>query len=100
MVKRIWNNGKTKIPGTNTRLENDTELGKSIAKVLTSLWNSQDNPGKVYVRGYRIHHGAIGFLGALASAYLKKPIAYGFFKHLADDDDQDAREWFAGERRR
>lgn len=74
------------------------ELGESIAKVITGLWNSQKNPDKVYIRGYRVHHGAVGLVGAVLSAYLNKPTAYGFFKHLLDDDRHDEKEWFAGER--
>jgi hypothetical protein len=74
------------------------KTGESIARILTGMWSSQKNPGKVYVRGYRVHHGAVGFIGALASAYLKSPAAYGFFKHLMEDDHDDWQEWFSGER--
>lgn len=74
------------------------ELGESLGKLITGLWNSQKNPGKVYIGGYRIHHGAIGYIGALASSHLNKPTTYGFFKHLMDDDRHDAKKWFAGER--
>jgi hypothetical protein len=78
--------------------EKDIEVGVAIAKILTELWSSQKNPGKVYIRGYRVHHGAVGFVGAFASAYFNRPTAYGFFKHLMDDDRHDSHEWFSGER--
>lgn len=81
-----------------TQREKDIEVGVSVAKILTAWWGSQSNPGKVYIRGYRIHHGAIGLVGALASAYFDRPTAYGFFKHLMDDDRHDSHEWFSGER--
>jgi hypothetical protein len=78
--------------------ENKVKNGESIAKIMTEIWNSQKKPGKVYVRGYRVHHGAIGFIGALACKYFDKPTAYGFFKHLMDDDRNDWHEWFSGEK--
>lgn len=81
-----------------TQREKDIEVGVSVAKVLTGLWSSQKSPGKVYIRGYRVHHGAIGLIGAFASAYFDRPTAYGFFKHLMDDDRHDSHEWFSGER--
>ena len=99
MLKRNQNGNKAQSqPKFDTQPEKDIEFGEDIAKIITGLWNSQDKPGKIYVKGYRIHHGAIGFIGALACAFLRKPTAYGFFKHLADDDKRDAKEWFARER--
>lgn len=101
MLRRSQNGKKTKArPKSDTRSDKDIEFGEDIAKILTSLWHSQDSPRKIYVKGYRIHHGAIGFIGALSCAFLRRPIAYGFFKHLADDDKHDAKEWFAHERLR
>jgi hypothetical protein len=101
MLRRIQNGNKAPPqPKSDTQPEKDIEFGEDIAKILTSLWNSQDKPRKIYVKGYRIHHGAIGFIGALACTFLRKPTAYGFFKHLADDDKHDAKEWFARERLR
>ena len=91
--KKVGNNKKD-----NTRLQKDIAIGESFARILTGVWGSQSSPGKVYVRGYRIHHGAIGFVGALACACLNKPTAFGFFKHLVDDDRDDWGEWFSGEK--
>ncbi len=81
-----------------TQREKDIEIGVSMAKILTGLWRLQKSPGKIYIRGYRVHHGALGLIGAFTSAYFDKPTAYGFFKHLMDDDRQDSHEWFSGER--
>jgi hypothetical protein len=78
--------------------DKDVTAGEAIARVLTGMWNSQKNPGKIYICSYRVHHGAIGFVGAVACAYFNRPMAFGFFKHLMDDDRDDWHEWFSGER--
>lgn len=78
--------------------ENKVKNGESVAKIITEIWNWQKSPGKVYVRGYHVHHGAVGFIGTLACRYFNKPTAYGFFKHLMDDDRNDWHEWFFGEK--
>ncbi|PWU81174.1 MAG: hypothetical protein DLM72_08380 [Candidatus Nitrosopolaris wilkensis] len=38
------------------------QTGLSIARLLTSYWNSQQNPGKAYIFNRRVHHGEIGTL--------------------------------------
>ena len=39
----------------------------AIGDVLTSYWNSKENPSKVYIFNRRVHHGGIG---AICSVYL------------------------------
>ena len=55
--------------------------GSSIGKIITSIWNSQKNPGKAYVLNRRIHHGEIGILSGIGEA-------------LSNDDIADKGEWF------
>jgi ferritin-like metal-binding protein YciE len=47
------------------------KLGSAVADMLTSYWNSQDNPSTVYLFNRRVHHGTIGALLGLSSLYKK-----------------------------
>ena len=40
--------------------ERYVRLGESIGDVITSKWNSQKKPGKVYIKNRRVHHGEVG----------------------------------------
>ncbi|HZE78599.1 MAG TPA: hypothetical protein VE089_08625 [Nitrososphaeraceae archaeon] len=74
------------------------QLGSAIADLLTSSWNSQENPSKVYIFNRRMHHGAIGALLGLSTLYKKQPIITGILSGLgaglAKDDYNDFKEWF------
>jgi len=75
------------------------QTGLSIAKLLTSYWNSQQNPGKSYIFNRRVHHGEIGSLLGLANLFKKsQPIPTGILSDLgeglAKDDYDDKKEWF------
>ena len=51
------------------------KLGSAVADMLTSYWNSQKSPSKVYVFNRRVHHGAIGaLLGLSSTLYKNNPI--------------------------
>jgi len=86
----------------NESLDKDKEafkLGSSVAKLITSSWNSQENPGKVYIFGRRVHHGGIGALLGLSSFFSKsQPIPSGILsglgEGLAKDDYADRDSWF------
>lgn len=89
----------------NTKDNNGTQhekesfqLGSAIADILTSSWNSQANPSKVYIFNRRMHHGAIGALLGLSTLYKKQPIITGILSGLgaglAKDDYNDFKEWF------
>lgn len=73
-------------------------LGSTIADILTSYWNSKENPSKVYIFDRRVHHGAIGALLGLSDLYKKQPIITGILSGLgaglAEDDYKDFKEWF------
>jgi len=74
------------------------QLGYEIANILTSVWNTKENPNKVYIFNRRVHHGAIGALLGLSSLYKKQPIVTnllsGLGAGLAKDDYDDFKEWF------
>jgi ferritin-like metal-binding protein YciE len=74
------------------------KVGSAVADMLTSYWNSQKNPSKVYLFNRRIHHGAIGALLGLSSIYKKNPlvtdILSGLGAGLQKDDSKDSKEWF------
>jgi hypothetical protein len=75
------------------------KLGSSVAKLITSSWNSQENPGKVYIFSRRVHHGGIGALLGLSSLFSKsQPIPSGILsglgEGLAKDDYADRDSWF------
>jgi ferritin-like metal-binding protein YciE len=78
--------------------EKSYQLGYEIANILTSAWNTKENPNKVYIFNRRVHHGAIGALLGLSSLYKKQPIVTsmlsGIGAGLARDDYDDFKEWF------
>ena len=85
--------------GENNDNHNESfKLGFAVADMLTSYWNSQKNPSKVYLFNRRVHHGAIGALLGLSSIYKKNPlvtdILSGLGAGLQKDDSKDSKEWF------
>ena len=85
--------------GDNNDNHNESfKLGSAVADMLTSYWNSQKNPSKVYLFNRRVHHGAIGALLGLSSIYKKNPlvtdILSGLGAGLQKDDSKDSKEWF------
>jgi ferritin-like metal-binding protein YciE len=74
------------------------KVGSAVADMLTSYWNSQENPSKVYLFNRRVHHGAIGALLGLSSLYKKNPLITGILSGLGaglqKDDSKDSKEWF------
>ena len=74
------------------------KVGSAVADMLTSYWNSQKNPSKVYLFNRRVHHGAIGALLGLSSIYKKNPLITGILSGLGaglqKDDSKDSQEWF------
>lgn len=74
------------------------KLGFSVADMLTSYWNSKENPPKTYLFNRRLHHGTIGALLGLSSLYKKNPMITGILSGLGaglqKDDYKDSKEWF------
>ena len=79
------------------------QIGSAIADILTSYWNSKQNPSKVYIFNRRVHHGAIGTLLGLSALYKKQPMITGILSGLgaglAKDDYNDVKEWFLFKRK-
>jgi ferritin-like metal-binding protein YciE len=79
------------------------QIGSAIADILTSYWNSKQNPSKVYILNRRVHHGAIGALLGLSALYKKQPMITGILSGLgaglAKDDYNDVKEWFLFKKR-
>jgi hypothetical protein len=79
------------------------KLGSAIGDVLTSYWNSKENPSKVYIFNRRVHHGGIGALLGLSSLYKNQPVITGILSglgaRLAKDDYKDSKEWFSFKKR-
>ena len=73
-------------------------LGSAVADMLTSYWNSKENPSKVYIFNRRVHHGAIGALLGLSTLYKNNPMITGILSGLGSglqkDDYNDLKEWF------
>ena len=85
--------------GDNNDNHNESfKLGSAVADMLTSYWNSQENPSKVYLFNRRVHHGAVGALLGLSSLYKKNPFVTGILSGLGaglqKDDSKDSKEWF------
>jgi ferritin-like metal-binding protein YciE len=74
-------------------------LGSTIADMLTSYWNSKENPSKVYLFNRRVHHGTIGALLGLSGLYKTSPmitdILSGLGAGLQRDDYNDFKEWWS-----
>src|SRR5919108_3060965 len=73
-------------------------LGSTVADMLTSYWNSKENPSKVYIFNRRVHHGAIGALLGLSGWYKNNPLVTGILSGLGaglqKDDYNDFKVWF------
>ena len=85
--------------GENNDNHNESfKLGSAVADMLTSYWNSQENPSKVYLFNRRVHHGTIGALLGFSSLYKKNPLVTGILSGLGaglkKDDSKDSKEWF------
>jgi ferritin-like metal-binding protein YciE len=79
------------------------QIGSTVASILTSYWNSRQNPSKVYIFNRRVHHGAIGALLGLSALYKNQPMITGILSGLgaglAKDDYNDVKEWFLFKKR-
>jgi len=79
------------------------KVGSAVADMLTSYWNSKENPSKVYLFNRRVHHGAISALLGLSTLYKDNPMITGILSGLGSglqkDDYNDFKEWFLFKKR-
>jgi hypothetical protein len=85
---------------SSSNYEKSVKLGESIGDAITSKWNSQKKPGKVYIKNRRVHHGEIGTSMGIADAFKdSSPIITGIIsgigKGLVKDDIADKYKWFS-----
>jgi ferritin-like metal-binding protein YciE len=87
----------------SNRVHESFNLGYAVADMLTSYWNSKENPSKVYLFNRRVHHGAIGALLGLSALYKDNPMITGILSGLGSglqkDDYNDFKEWFLFKKR-
>jgi hypothetical protein len=90
---------KTRTGKSSDKNKEAFKLGYSIAKLITSSWNSQEKPRKVYIFNRRVHHGGVGTLLGLSNLFRKsQPVPAGILSGLGDglakDDYADRDSWF------
>ena len=83
----------------SSNYEKSVRIGESIGDLITSKWNSQKKPGKVYIKNRRVHHGEIGTSMGIADAFkdsdpIISGILSGIGKGLVKDDIADKHKWF------
>jgi len=75
------------------RLTKEEKEGMALGKLATGVWKLQENPGKVYVTGKRIHHGLVGAILTFVGAVSNDDSMKGFGKALMKDDSDDVHNW-------
>lgn len=70
------------------------DKGLELAREATMNWNNQPNPGKVFIKGRRIHHGAAGTGVVLLGIITQSSKILGYAYGLMEDDIGDIDEWF------
>ena len=84
---------------SDSTYEKSVKIGESIGDVITSKWNSQKEPSKVYVKNRRIHHGEVGTTMGISEVFKDSDptitgIISGIGKGLIKDDIADKKKWF------
>lgn len=85
---------------SSSNYEKSVNLGELIGDAITSKWNSQKKPGKVYIKNRRVHHGEVGTSMGIADAFKdSSPVITGIIsgigKGLVKDDIADKDKWFS-----
>jgi len=83
---------KTKVFDKRKFSQNEKE-GYELGKLASGLWKLQSKPGKVYVGGYRIHHGLFGAALSLYGAIERDDYVKGLGESLMEDDVNDMPRW-------
>ena len=92
------NKDESTLPSDST-YEKSVKIGEFIGDAITSKWNSQKKPGKVYVKNRRVHHGEVGTTMGISEAFKDSDptitgIISGIGKGLIKDDIADKEKWF------
>lgn len=95
----LYSQRKRKAPTLRKRHLTEFEKGLDDAKKLTSSWNSQPNPPKVYIDDTRVHHGEAGVVLGVAGILTGDERLTGLGTGLALDDLHDLPEWFTFKKR-
>ena len=70
------------------------QIGERDGKLLCSLWDSQNNPPKVYIGGNRLHHGLFGLGLRIYGILENDDYLKGLGKSFMKDDIKDIPDWF------
>jgi hypothetical protein len=98
--KSLEDKDDIKSPSTSpSDYEKYVTLGESIGDVITSKWNSQKTPGKVYIKNRRVHHAEVGTSMGIADTFKEfsseiTGIISSIGKSLVKDDIADKDKWF------
>jgi len=104
IIKRRNTLYHSRVPKTITltkRRKRQTKFEKGLedARKLTTSWNSQPNPPKVYINDTRIHHGEVGVMLGITGILTNDERLTGLGTGLALDDLHDAPDWFTFKKR-
>lgn len=89
MLKKRASRRKT----TKTKSFHTFDDGYELGDLLVKVWSSNSNPPKVYINGYRIHHGLVGAGLCIAGIICDRPAMSGLGARLAIDDIADLSDW-------
>jgi len=77
----------------NTPRKDPVSQGVEDMQKILKSWNSQTNPPRVYILGYRIHHGLVSALIGLYGLYKGDGYLVGAGLAGVADDVGDANHW-------
>lgn len=90
MLNDIRSNSNSNSNNNNNNTHHEYfNLGSAVADMLTSYWNSKENPSKVYIFNRRIHHGAVGALLGFSGLYKNSPLVTGILSGLGTGLQKD-----------
>ena len=78
--------------------EQKFNIGLEVARQTTSNWNDQSDPAKVFIKGRRVHHGAVGVALIFPGILFQHSYTLGYAYGLMEDDIDDTDDWFTFEK--
>lgn len=70
------------------------QIGNKDGNMFLSLWYTQKKPRKVYIGGYRFHHGLLGLGLSIWGILNNDDYLKGMGKTFMKDDIGDSSDWF------